>query len=311
MNVMKPIKHVPADNDVDKLIKNMKSAGFGAKKLAQAVDILEEAIRDKETKLFIGVSGALIPAGMRLLLKDLTDWGDVFVVTGATLVHDLIEAVGERHYQGNELADDAELNKKGINRIYDVFLPNKGYEELEKWLHTIFDKIKEKYGDKKLSIKDFIYEIGKQVKDEESFLKAIVDKNIPIFCPGIEDSAIGFHYWSWMMKDSKNRLNIDTFEDIKDMMDLAWTSDRSSIFILGGGFPKDFIIQAMQFSPKDHSSGVQINMDREETGGLSGAKLKEGISWGKLGHNAKHVSITADITIVLPFIVASLKKRLK
>lgn len=308
---MKPIKHIEPTNDLNELTERMRDTGFGASNLAKAVDILEDSIRRK-SKIFLGVSGAIVPAGMRKLLKEMIDdgWISVVVSTGANITHDMIEAQGEHHYCGSRYADDAELRDKGIDRIYDVFLPNKGYEELEKWLHEIFDRLYEEHGNKPVSIRQFVSEISERIDDNESWIKSCRNRNVPLFCPAIQDCAIGFQYWSWMMKTGRS-LNVDTFSDMKELMDICWTSEDTTVFILGGGVPKDFILQAMQFSPKEHSSAVQITMDVPETGGLSGAELKEAISWGKLGKNAKHCTVNADITIVLPIIVSALKERLK
>jgi len=52
-------------------------------------------------------------------------------------------------------------------------------------------------------------------------------------------------------------------------------------------------------------------MDRVETGGLSGASLEEAISWGKVSKESKMITVVADVTIVLPLIVASTLQRIK
>ncbi len=289
---------------VDEIMRQMERSGFGAKKLSEAATILEAAIKDKETKVFLGVAGALVPAGMRKILRDMIadGWVDVVVTTGANLTHDIIEAIGHHHEVGSEKADDIELRDQKIDRIYDVFLKNKAYEDLETYLHKIYKDIPKK----KMGVREFLFEIGKRIDDENSILRTAADKNVPVFCPGIADSAMGFHAWSYILD---GELSVDVFEDMKEIMAITWDSKNSSVFILGGGVPKDYILQAMQFSPKEHSSAVQITMDRPEHGGLSGAELREAISWGKLGKNATHATVTADVTIALPFIVVALKER--
>ena len=126
--MLKPIKQVKIEKNqkVNDLIKELGSCGFNAGKLSKAVDIYENMIKDKDCKIFLGFAGALVPAGMKNIIIDLIELGyvDVLVTTGANLTHDLIEALGSKHYQGTDKADDAELNKKGIDRIYDVFMKN-------------------------------------------------------------------------------------------------------------------------------------------------------------------------------------------
>lgn len=302
----KKINHIDVKKNisVSKLVKEMQGAAFGGRRLGEATDILEGSLRDKENVMFLGISGALVPAGMRQILRDMIadGWANVVVTTGANIVHDIMEAYGHSHCSGTERADDVKLREQKIDRIYDVFLPNEAYEDLERKLHKIFSDLPKK----RMGVREFLFELGKKIPDKNSILRTAADKNIPVFCPGIADSAIGFHAWSYMLE---NELNVDTFLDMNEMMDLTWGAKKTSIFILGGGVPKDFIMQAMQFSPKQHSSAVQITMDRPEHGGLSGAELREGISWGKLSKNSKYCTVVADVTIVLPFIVGALKER--
>ena len=127
---MKPVNHVKIDKTltVNGLVKRMDSAGvLGVGRLGKAVNICEEMIQDKECKVFLGLAGPLVPGGMREIIIDMIEnkWVDVVVTTGATLTHDLGEALGYRHYQGSASADDEELHKKGFDRVYDSYMPNK------------------------------------------------------------------------------------------------------------------------------------------------------------------------------------------
>jgi len=93
-----------------------------------------------------------------------------------------------------------------------------------------------------------------------------------------------------------------------DMVDIAWDAKRAGVCIVGGGVPKNFIMQSLQFCPNSASYAIQITMDRPEPGGLSGASLKEAISWGKLNQTAKYTTLISDATIALPLILWFLKK---
>ncbi|MFH1127015.1 MAG: deoxyhypusine synthase [archaeon] len=297
---------VDEDSTVDEIVREMETCGFGAKRLGMAVDILEKMIRDKDCKVFLGIAGAIVPAGMKNLLIDMirNGWVDVVVTTGANMTHDLVEAYGGEHLVGCEKEDDKKLHAKRINRIYDVFMPNWVYEKLEDELQPVLKDLPEK----EMSSREFLYEIGKRVKHKESILKAASDKNVPIFCPAIADSGIGLQAWTFMLE---HKLHVNTFIDLNEIIEIAWSAKKTGVFILGGGTPKNFILQSMQFSSSTHSYAVQVTTDRQEPGGLSGASLEEGISWGKLGEKSEYVDLISDITIVLPFIVAALKKRLK
>ena len=111
---MKPIKHIKIKKDmkVSELVRAMGEIGFGAKKIGEASEILKDMIEDKDCKIFLGVAGAMVPGGMKEIILDLLDNTSAFVTTGANLTHDLIESLGEHHYQGDEKVDDKELNEK-------------------------------------------------------------------------------------------------------------------------------------------------------------------------------------------------------
>jgi deoxyhypusine synthase len=140
-------------------------------------------------------------------------------------------------------------------------------------------------------------------------LRTCFEKKIPIFCPAIADSGIGLMIWGNLAKGKS--INVGTFDDMKEILSIAWDSKKSAVFYVGGGVPKNYIQQAMQFSPNAAELGVQITMDRPEPGGSSGAELREGISWGKMSGKGDFVDVICDATIALPLIYAALKERLK
>ena len=300
---VKPIKTSPGQK-VSDLVGQMQFCGFGARRISTASDILERMVREKTTN-FLGLAGAMVPAGMRQVVVDMLNdgWFQVFVTTGANLTHDLIEAIGGEHLIGTHTADDAALRKKEIDRIYDVFMPNKVYEKLEDWCMKQFPTFP-----KKMSIKQFLWEIGSRLDDKGSILYTCAKKKIPVFCPAISDCGIGMQVWNYQAQG--NQMEVDAFNDLKELMDICWSSKSTGCLLIGGGVPKNHILQAMQFSPKEHSYAIQITTDRPEPGGLSGAELREAISWGKIGESAKYVDVICDATIALPLIVSTVKDRL-
>jgi len=276
------------------LVKEMDGAAFGAGRLAEAVDIYEGMLRDDTTKFF-GLAGAMIPAGMRQVVRDLIEDGyiDVLVTTGANLVHDLIEAWGGHHYRGTSCADDIELRRQQINRIFDVFLPENHFTAFEKRLLDVFAGM-----DKKdMGIRELLTEVGRRV-NPTSIIGAAARKDVPIFCPAIADSAIGLQAW---LHTQTQKLNVDTFRDMHEFMDICYKARKTGAVFIGGGVPKNFILQSMIVTPKGgFDYAIQLTMDRPETGGLSGATLDEAKSWGKVGESARAVTVYADATITLP-----------
>jgi len=135
--------------------------------------------------------------------------------------------------------------------------------------------------------------------NSNSILRACYDGKVPIYCTSLADSGIGLMIWGRLAAGKK--LEIDAFDDMKEIIDIAWTSKKNGIVYVGGGVPKNFIQQSMQFS-KGASYGIQITTDIASSGGSSGAPLEEGKSWGKLEFGADYVDVPCDATIALPLI---------
>ena len=298
---MKEIKHLKIEKDMKifDLINKMGEAGFGARKISEASSIMKKMFEDEECKVFLGVAGAMVPAGMKQIIIDMLEDVDIFVTTGANLTHDLIESLGEKHYVGSEFEDDEKLNKEGIDRIHNVFMKNSVYEKLEVFFKENYEKLRECD-----NIKDFLWKLG-ELAPGDGILKRCYEKKLPIFCPGIADSGIGLMVWGRIV-EGKEKTNIDVFADMNDIIDFSWKAKKTGVIYVGGGTPKNFIQQSLQFS-KGSDYGIQITTDRIEPGGSSGAPLREGISWGKMKGDANFVDVFCDATIALPLIYASVK----
>jgi deoxyhypusine synthase len=301
----KPI--IPAkithDMTVRQLVDSFSSCAFGAGRLSEAADLYREMVIDPECTKFFGLAGAMVPAGMRQLVSDMILDGDIdiLVTTGANLVHDIIESLGLHHYKGTDSTDDVVLKHNSINRIYDVFLPEENFSKLEENLQPIFRELPDK-----LSISELLSHIGKKLDDKNSILKSACDMGIPVYCPAIQDSIIGLQ--AWLYKQTKP-LNVDVFADMKGLIDRCYEAKRAGVLIVGGGVPKNFILQSMLVTPRSFDYAIQLTMDRPETGGLSGATLDEARSWGKIGENARSVTVYSDATITLPIIIAASKNK--
>lgn len=294
----------PGKMTINDAILQFSKMGFNARKLSQATDIWESMIQDKECMRMMSFSGALVPGGLRDCIIEIIEngWVDVVCTTGANLTHDLSEALGVKHIQGTEKASDEQLRKDGLNRIYDIYMPNKAYEEMEDKLQPIFKEL----SGKRYKIKEFLHELGGRI-EERSILKACHDNNVDLYCPAISDSGIGLQMWYFL---HENDINVDTFLDLKDIISRCWDAKRTGVAIIGGGVPKNFILQAIQATDKEHSYAFQIMTDRPEYGGLSGAPLREGVSWGKIHDGPSTVDVVSDATIALPLMVSALKERI-
>jgi deoxyhypusine synthase len=305
MEKVKPIKLVK-DMKVSELVGQMKGAGFGARKIGRAVEIVEKMFNDSECRVFMGVAGAMVPAGMKQIIIDLIRAKkiDVLVTTGANLTHDLAEALGDKHYHCDTW-DDEKFNDEGFYRMYNVLMKNDVYLKLESFVEENWEKFKE-CG----NIQEFLRVVGELVSGgEDSILKACYENDVKLFCPGLADSGIGLMIWGRLAQGKE--INIDAFDDMKEIIDFAWTSKKSGVIYIGGGLAKNFIQQSLQFS-KGADYGVQITTDRVESGGSSGAPLEEGKSWGNLKKGTKdYVDVNCDATIALPLIFSGVLGKFK
>ena len=306
---LNPVEHITVTKGmkVKDLVDQMFSSGvMGAGRIGKSAVIMADMLKDKDCTVFLGLAGAMVPGGMKNIILDMINSGkiDVLVTTGANITHDLIEALGHRHFQGSANVDDKELNRLKIDRIYDSFMPNCVYEDMEDFFTGHFEELT-----KTTTIKEFLWKIGELADSDESILTACFEKKIPIFCPGIADSGIGLMVWG--RKAAGKKFDLPVFEDMKEIISIAWgdKDKKNGVIYIGGGLPKNFIQQSMQFS-KGASYGVQISTDMPQWGGSSGAELREGISWGKMHSKGEFIDVYCDATIALPLIWASVKDNL-
>ena len=312
----KPVEHIKIAGTltVDQLMQQFKRSGsFGAGRLATACDVFEHMVKDQDCTVFLALSGAVIPAGMRQIVTDLIrkKLVDVIVSTGACMVHDAIEAIGGHHYKGTWEVNDKELYKYHIFRIYDIFVPEEDFVKLDYKLSEMYTDIAAQRKCESLASNEFTYEIGKRLSDPNSILRAAYEENVPIFLPSIRDSEFGFIHWLHAsQKNQKIILQVDAFKDVPTICEICGKSPKNGMIVIGGGVPRNTIQSSALASKKGLDYAVVITMDRPETGGLSGSTLEETVSWGKMKGEADHVMVIGDALMIFPFIVASVTERL-
>ncbi|MGD2142009.1 MAG: deoxyhypusine synthase family protein [Candidatus Bathyarchaeota archaeon] len=297
-----------AGMSVGDLTDEMREAGvIGAGRVGRAVEIVTEMFSDPAYTTFITLSGPLVPSGMRLVFRDLIRDGyvDAVITNGANVVHDIVEAMGKPHMVGLVDVDDRKLLEHGFNRAYDIFIESDTWVALEKFVGEILDDVPKK-GRVDIPIYGLLREIGLRLKDEESILYAAVEKEVPIFSPGFLDSMLGIPLW---MYSKRSRLVINPLRDFDLLADMVYEAKKSGAIILGGGTPKHHA-QYMNTLREGLDAAVQISSARVEDGSLSGAPLKEAVSWGKLKGN-KISTIFGDVTIVFPLIVAAALEKIR
>ena len=301
--------HVRAGMSVSELASEMREAGvLGAGRIGEAVEVVAEMFRDPDCMVFLALAGPLVPAGLRMIIRDLVEAGHVkvLITTGANLVHDMIESLGHEHYRGTFQAEDKTLKEEHIGRIGDIYVEQEAFQHLEKWLSNLLDNLPEERK-QQIAIADLLYEIGKRLPDQDSILATAARKDVPVICPAFLDSIAGFHLWLY---GQDGRVRIDPLLDVSRLVDKVYEAKKAGAIILGGGVPKHFTLFANTFR-EGVDLAVQITMDRPEPGGLSGATLEEAISWSKVKPEGRAVTVICDATIAFPLIAAAALEKME
>ncbi|TKX71001.1 deoxyhypusine synthase [Halorubrum sp. SP9] len=325
---------------VSELVDGYGDAGIGAAAVNEAGDVLAEMFANEDCTVFCSLAGAMVPAGMRRIVADLIRDGyvDALVTTGANLTHDAIEAIGGKHHHGrthdpekSAREHDEGLRDEEVDRIYNVYLPQEHFAEFEGHLREeVFPALEADRGadaegggesdgprDGAVSIADLTRELGRAnaaVNEREAISEgpgvaaAAYECDVPIYCPAVQDSVLGLQAW---MYAQTAEFTLDALADMTELTDLAFDADDAGCLLVGGGVPKNFTLQTMLVTPRAYDYAVQITMDPEATGGLSGASLDEARSWGKLEKDARNASVYGDATVMLPMLVAAARERVE
>jgi len=294
---------------VDDLLRQMSaSGGFTAQKLADAADVAEKMVRQKGCIRFLSFPACIMATGTRGVIVEMVkrNMVDVIMTTCGTLDHDLARTWKE-YYHGDFMMDDAGLRHEGVNRLGNVLVPDECYGTvLEEKLAPMFEEILK--GRDSISTHELIDEVGSRIDDARSLLHWCHKMKVPVFVPGPTDGSFGSQLW--MYYQNHRSFRIDLFKDEQTLSDLTFDAENTGAIIVGGGISKHHTIWWNQFRG-GLDFAVYLTTAVEYDGSLSGAQVREAISWGKVKENADHVTVEGDATISLPMIVASLLHRLE
>jgi deoxyhypusine synthase len=305
---LKPITDMEIDGEMkvkDLTAQMLASGGFTAKKLGVACGIMRKMFKEPKCTIFLSFPACIISTGTRGVIRRLVEdkLVDVIITTCGTLDHDLAR-VWKKYYHGDFLMDDAELHRKGINRLGNILIPNESYGiVLEEKMQPILEELYAE-GKRTMSSRQLAYEFGMRVNDKKSILYWAARNDIPIYVPGITDGAFGSQLW--LFKQQKPNFNVDVLKDEQELSDIVFTSKKAGAIMIGGGISKHHVIWWNQFRDGlDYA--VYLTTAEEYDGSLSGARLREAVSWGKVKENAQYITVEGDATITLPLIVSSVQ----
>lgn len=287
------------------------AGGFTAKKLAVASDLLHRMVTDEEETVVLSFPAAVCATGTRGVIRDLLKHKlvDAVITTCGTLDHDLAR-LWEHYYAGRFDLDDRDLHQHGVNRLGNVLVPNTSYGELlearlkpklEEWAAETTD----------WSTRDLTRRLGEWAAEEdnreESLLYWAAKNDIPVYVPGPTDGSVGAQVW--MVYQNHRDLRFDLLRDEQELSDLTFSAKKMGALMVGGGISKHHVIWWSQFRDGlDHV--VYLTSAQEWDGSLSGARIREAVSWGKVKEEAEWQTVEGDATVLLPLLAADLFERL-
>jgi len=303
---------------------------YNGGRLREAAHLLTQKMLPDDGFIGMSLTGALTPAGLGksclipLMKAGFIDW---IISTGANLYHDLHFGLDMHLHSGTPFLDDVELHEEGVIRIYDVLFDYNVLLDTDEFVREV---IQGPEFQRPMGTDEFHYLLGKYVHarqkalgiKDSSVLATAYECGIPIFTSSPGDSSIGMNVAAMAMRGSK--LLPDVNRDVNQTAGIVYhaksTGHTSSVFILGGGSPKNFMLQTepqiqevMGIKEKGHDYFLQCTDARPDTGGLSGATPAEAVSWGKVDPDKLPDSVVCyvDSTISLPLLTAYMLARVK
>src|SRR5437762_3494234 len=296
---------------------------YNAARLREGARLLVERMLADDVTVGLPVPGALTPAGLGmsaripLLEAGFVDW---MVSTGANLYHDGHFGLGLSMHQGTFQVDDVELREDGVVRIYDIFFDYKVLLDTDAFFREI---ISAPEFQRTMSSAEFHFLCGRYVRAREdslglkhrSLLAAAWEYGVPVYTSSPGDSSIGMNVAAKALEG--NKLLLDPNADVNETAAIVWDAKsrggKSAVWILGGGSPKNFLLQTepqiqevLGIAEKSHDYFLACTDARPDTGGLSGATPAEAVSWGKIDPDQLPGTVICytDSTIGLPLLTA-------
>jgi deoxyhypusine synthase len=293
------------------LVKAFEHTSFQSRNIYKCFDVFSRMLDDPRCIVFMGLSGALIPGGMRKILRDLIDLNlvDVIVSTGANMFHDLFEGNGYRHFIGSEAGDDDLLRRHRVVRVYDALMDDGEINKVIRLLSRVPDELE----GREVSSREYLNVLGRHVEDEESILATASRKGVPVFVPALCDSSIGIGltFLHGSRKGTGKRFVLDQIRDNYEIAQIRKLGRVTGAIYVGGGVPKNYIqqlgpVSELLFRKESvHQYAFQLTTDDPKWGGLSGCTFEEAKSWGKIGKTSAYACAYIDATIGLPLLVGA------
>ncbi len=302
---------------VGDLVEAFGGTSFQSRNLHRALHIWGRALQESSCVIFLGLSGAMVPAGMRRVVVDLIRgrFVDAIVSTGANLYHDLHEGLGGRHYLGSPHVDDEELARFDIDRVYDTYADDMAFQELDESLAEFALGLEPR----PYSTREFLQCVGRHYRPRDSIVGICFEEGIPVFCPTFHDSGYGIaaaRMYHLAEQRGKPHATIDLIRDNLEIAAFRRASEVSGAIYVGGGVPKNYtqqiepLIEVMTGERvQGHTYAVQITTDAPHWGGLSGCTFEEAKSWDKMVDGFQGAQVFLEASVGFPLLAKAVSER--
>ncbi|HEX8043971.1 homospermidine biosynthesis protein [Candidatus Deferrimicrobium sp.] len=311
-------KRMPASEMIEKTFLS-----YNAGRLREGARLLSERMLKPDVTVGLSLTGALTPAGLGvscivpLLKAGFVDW---IVSTGANLYHDAHFGLGLPMHAGSPFLDDRVLRDEGVVRIYDVLFDYEVLLDTDAFFRQVLDLPEFQA---QMGTAEFHYRLGRYMAQREktlgqgevSVLAAAWRYGVPVYTSSPGDSSIGMNVAA--MRLGGRGVTFDVSLDVNETAAIVYDAKRrggkSAVWILGGGSPKNFMLQTepqiqevLGLDEKGHDYFLQVTDARPDTGGLSGATPSEAVSWGKVDPDKLPDTVVCylDSTVALPLLCA-------
>jgi deoxyhypusine synthase len=295
--------HATPSQDIVSLVDGMgQGGGFMAKNLFDIATTLDAMCARDDCVKFLSFPAAIVATGTRGVIIDMLKAGmvDAIITTCGTLDHDIARTLAD-YYQGSFEMDDVRLRKRGYQRLGNVVIPLPSYGPLiENRMQPLLSRLYTQ-GTRSMTTERLCAEIGRNLGSDASLLYWAQKKKIPVFVPGITDGAVGSQLW--LFSESHRDFKVDLLGDERRLSDITSEAKETGGLVLGGGISKHHLIW-WNLLRGGLDWACYVTTASEFDGSLSGARISEAVSWGKVKQEARQASLYGEVTTVLPLLVS-------
>jgi len=295
MKTVKDLKYKPGMT-VSQLVDDFGSLGYQSIELNKASDVVMK-MKQEGAKIYLTFTSNMVTTGLRGFFAQMVKMGmaDVLVTTSASIEEDIIKSMGDNIEVSSFGADDLAMREKGENRIGNLLIRNESYMKFEDRIGEMLENIYINH--KRIDVSTLLRELGLLMDDENSILYQAAKNNVPIFCPGIADSAIGFHLY--MFQEKHKDFIVDVIRDVKNVIFASNHDEKKGLISLGGSISKHYaVFSGLLNGGFDYA--VYMTTARATSGSMSGATTQEAKSWGKIKDDSDAATVIGDVSINFP-----------